>query len=264
MLAYSVSNLSVGRWIYYMGIPSADQIEKRIFKDGILVLPESVREGIRKCLVSSLSEIEEAKTYLCNAYRKDFWSRPDVRYESDATIDAYTIDYLPRNFFIPRIAVRDLAMNKKAIRFNKVIRVLDVGSGTGAVSLGIFELFSKAPLSTHNIHFFALDSSVSALKRQECILKNSGLLFKEDKFSYKPVDLSDIAKVDKVLSPSEPWDIIISANFMTELDPKIQKELMPILIQNLSETGSIIIAEPAQDRGKKVLSDISAFAKDLD
>lgn len=242
-----------------MGFPTTEQIENRIFKDGVLTLPESVREGIKKCLISSTSEIAEAKTYLCNAYKKDFWSPPDVRYESDATIDAYTIYYLPRNFFIPRIAFRDLSVCRKAVQFNKVIRILDIGSGTGAVSLGIFKLFYKGP---YKIHLCALDASESALKRQKCILKASGLRFEGDEFWFKPIDLSDISEVDKDLSKRDPWDIIISANFMTELNSTVQKELVSILAKNLSKNGSIIIAEPAQDRGKRVLSDISKLAKD--
>ena len=246
-----------------MVFPSAEQIENRIFKDHILILPDSVRDGIGRCLASSTSEIENAKTYLSNSYMKDFWSPPDVRYESDATIDAYTIDYLPRNFFIPRIAFRDLALCRKAVRFNEIIRILDIGSGTGAVSLGTFELFSSKPLSDLSIYFFALDSSVSALKRQVSILKESGLLFKRNTFMYKPVDLSDVSKVQRILSSRDPWDIIFSANFMSELDSKTQRKLVPILAENLSKNGSIIIAEPAQNRGRKVPSDISKLAQEV-
>lgn len=246
-----------------MVIPTAEEIEERIFKDGLLELPKSIRVGINKCLKSSPSEIEEASSYLSNAYKKDYWNPPDVRYETEATIDAYTVDYFPRNFFIPRIAFRDLAISRKAVRFDKIIRVLDVGSGTGAVSLGIFELFSRGPLKEYSIYLLALDSSQAALERQARIRRESGLAFEGDQFLYKPVDLSEVALVERILSKYNDWDLIFAANFMTELSPDIQKKLFTVLSRHLTDRGSIIIAEPAQNRGRKVLSDISKLAQEL-
>lgn len=246
-----------------MSFPKVSQIEESIFQNGLLVLPASVRTGILSCLASSTSEITKAKDELCNAYKKNYSDPPDVRYETDAIIDAYTIDYLPRNFFIPRIALRDLAICEKVVKFNKTINILDIGSGTGAVSLGVFELFSKAPFSKFSINLLALDSSQKALERQSCILKKSHLLFKQDTFRYKPIDLKDIRKVSRVLDSHAPWDLIISANFMNELEFDYQKEIISLLPKYLSKNGSVIIAEPAVDRGKRILSSISKIALDI-
>lgn len=244
-----------------MTLIQREEVEARLFMNGNLVFPDTIRSAIISCLKTNPSEIDEAKSYLSSAYKGDYCSKPDVRYESDATIDAYTLDYLPRNFFVPRIAIRDLSLSPRASRFDAVIRILDVGSGTGAVALGVLELFSQSPLKRYKIHFQALDSSKKALQRQKEIIEASGLHFKGDEYKRKLIDLSDTIEVDKVLSSTGKWDLIISANFMVELDDPIQTALLKVLTKHLSENGSIIIAEPAQDRGKIVISNAAKLSR---
>jgi SAM-dependent methyltransferase len=240
-----------------MDFPSTDQIEKRIFQNNSLVLPDSVRGGIHRCLSASIEGIEKATSYLKDVYKGNYCDIPDVNYDIDGVIDAYTIHYLPRNFFVPHIIFRDLSLCKELVQFGETIRVLDVGSGTGAISLDIFDLFSRPPLKHYKIDLFAIDVSESALKRQACLRKESKLSFEGDRCRYKPMDLSDLSRVRKVLSVNGPWDIIISANFMVELDIEIQKELICIFSENLSEQGSLIISEPSQDRGKIIIHNIA-------
>jgi SAM-dependent methyltransferase len=244
-----------------MEFPNSKEIEKSLFTDDGLVLPSKVRDGIEQCLVSSASEIYQAKEQLSSTY-KDYVNPPKIDYENAAIIDAYTVDYLPRNFFIPQIAFRDLALCDNAVLFNKTIRILDLGSGTGAVALGVFELFSKAPFYNHfNIELIALDFSIKALQRQRNLRVKSGLNFTGDEFDVKHIDLKDVAKVAGFLATQKPWDVIFSGNFMNELDPKSQEALIDTLSMHLAKNGSIIIAEPAQDRSKKILAMISAYAK---
>lgn len=240
------------------------EVEARLFVNGNLIFPETIKNAIISCLKTDYNEIDAAKSHLASAYKGDYISPPDVRYESDATIDAYTIDYLPRNFFIPRIAIRDLSLSPNASKFNEVIRVLDIGSGTGAVALGVFELFSKAPLNRYGIDLLALDRSEKALIRQNELIKSSGVLFRGNKFEHKVVKLDNTNEVDRILSSSGKWDLIVSANFMVELNDKTQNDLLKILAKYLSDNGSIIIAEPAQDRGKKVIANAAKLSKSLD
>jgi SAM-dependent methyltransferase len=245
-----------------MKFPSADDIEKVIYEDSSLVLPEKLRAGIAACLSSSPDQIETAKAKISAEYVRDYSQPPKIEYEDVSIIDAYTIDYLPRNFFVSKLAIRDLALSAAAVNFGKVIRVLDVGSGTGAVTLGLFDLFSKPPLNNYNIHLLALDSSALALARQD-ELRQKGFTYKGDSFKYKTIDLKDNAAVGKELSKHEEWDIIVSANFLNELDPQNQLKLVKVLSQHLAAEGSLVIAEPAQDRGKMILKNISAAAVNM-
>ncbi|MBF0516695.1 MAG: class I SAM-dependent methyltransferase [Nitrospirae bacterium] len=248
-----------------MGFPSADIINNIIFNKHLnsgrrFILPDNISQSIEKCLESSNSDINNASHVLKDQLRGNYSSSKHTEYTNVAVVDAYTIEYLPRYFFIPHIIFRDLALCRELVGFGITIRILDMGSGTGAVSLGVYDLFSNDTFNDYSVDLVAVDKSEAALTRQFCLINQVG--FRYDLFHCEALDISDIDKVSQFLKRNKPWDIIISANFIVELDVHIQKSLIALLSRYLSEFGSLVICEPPQDYAKIIIHNIADVIKD--
>jgi SAM-dependent methyltransferase len=241
-----------------MVFPSFDDINPLVMPAGN-ALPERIRAGIESCISSSLEEIELARGKLTEIYRnnEDYRTPLTGITYTPPLIDAYTIDYLPRNFLIPRIAIRDLSINRRTVDFDSTIRVLDLGSGTGAVAAGLFDLFTNPCLSDYKLHFLAADRNPEKLNRQDCILRETGYLTPGHIFQKITVDLTDTENLARVLSEHETWDLIFFANSLAEIDVEVYRNILGIIPSFLKENGSIIIAEPAQDRGEVIILNIA-------
>ncbi len=241
-----------------MTFPSYDEINPFLMPTNN-TLPDNIRRGIKNCLASSYEDIEIARGDLENLFRNNgdyLTPLVGINYTLPL-IDAYTIDYLPRNFLIPRIAMRALSLNRRTVSFGSEIRVLDCGAGTGAVALGLFDLFSIPLLSNYNLKFYALDVNINKLERQRCILQNAGFLHGENYFQGVQVDISNIDSFRTFLSSQSEWDLIFFANSLSEIGVDSYRNIFGILHHYLAENGSIIIAEPAQDRGKVIIHKIA-------
>ena len=226
---------------------TSDLIRKLVIHDEKLYVPESLVEAIASCVVSAPDDILQEKERLEKLYRsyEKKMESAIVDYSGDVTIDAYSIFYLPRNSLVPKMAILCCAYNKAFSSLPDKLRVLDLGSGTGGVVLGLLDLFGNNAISGTHLEILALDGCGKALRRQEELIKFMGF---EDKNVHQcKVDLSDKKTYVRIASEFSPYDMIFAANILTELDEPTIDALLKNVSQMLSEKGVLVIVEAQRD-----------------
>jgi SAM-dependent methyltransferase len=212
-------------------------------------------DAIGASLESSYSAVQEKIAYLDTIFRKDCNNPPDVDYNNMATIDAYTAKYMPRYFHLPKLAIRSLLLNSRAFILKDKFRIMDIGSGTGAISLGLYHIFSRGMLSKCSLDITAIDECQLALNRQEQLKKLANFSFKGDKWNpihttISPDNLKDLLK-------GGDWDYIFAANIFNELPKDVASEIILLCLKAISKQGAVIIFDIQHDRIKKLVLDIS-------
>jgi SAM-dependent methyltransferase len=237
-----------------------DLIGKLVINDEKLFVPKSIIEAIASCVVSPPNDIRQEKERLKKLY-KSYEKKMEpvvVDYSGDVTIDAYSIYYLPRNSLVPKMAFLCCAYNKAFQTLPKELRILDLGSGTGGVVLGLLDLFNNGVLSGTNLEIFALDVSAEALKRQERLIDCMGF---SNKHVYQlKVDFSEPETYVGITSALAPWDMIFAANILTELNEKSIDTLLQNVSPMLSDTGILVIVEAQRDYIKRQTARIAKNA----
>ncbi|MCK4252597.1 class I SAM-dependent methyltransferase, partial [candidate division WOR-3 bacterium] len=168
-----------------------------------------------------------------------------VDYNRPEIVDAYSLYYLRRNALIPRIAIRDMTLNQRLQSFPEELRVLDLGSGTGAVTLGLLDMFLHPPFNTISIHVDAFDGSIACLNRLKQHKEASGL----SSFSVNPValDIRNVALLDTLLNDYGSYDLIFAANIFNELEHTESCEILRCLSKHLADNAVIVIANAQRD-----------------
>lgn len=238
-------------------------IEGIITQNGSLFVPKSSMDAIESCLVSSADAIQEAGDKLKETYDKFETKREPivVDYSDDVTIDAYSVYYLPRNTLVPKIAILCCAYDAAFQNLPNQLSVLDLGSGTGAVVMGLLDLFhNKALLGTH-LDIVALDSSLESLNRQRKLVEHMSL----QDFSHKwwQVDLSDPVSYQSELSMGAPYDMVFAANIFTELKEQPTDVLIQCVAPLLSENGIIVSVESQSNYAMRQRARIVKTLKNL-
>ena len=150
------------------------QVNSIITRSGELFIPDVIEDAILNSIVNDLAIVRKTGDAL-----KQLFSPKNhavtINYDSSAVIDAYSLYYMRRNTLIPRIAIRDIVMNRSLQAFPNELKVLDIGSGTGAVVIGLLEMFLHPPFNKINIHVNAVDASQACLDRLRHHLKEAGL-----------------------------------------------------------------------------------------
>lgn len=237
-------------------------IESITKKDGQYFFPQWINIAIERNIeCDNIDDI--TKEYLDNLfavfqeYKKKLEPVP-IRYPSSLTLDAYTAFYYGRNFCIPLIGLRDLAYHPLFQNIPSEIRVLDIGSGTGAIVLGLLWMFSQKPLSATTVHITAVDSCEEALDRQSKIIEEAG--FKLDNVKLHTVNISNIENCIETIEEYGPFNIIFSGNCLTEIPEQDVYNIVQRLPELLVEEGAIIIAEAQRDYSKMLIRKLVAFA----
>jgi 2-polyprenyl-3-methyl-5-hydroxy-6-metoxy-1,4-benzoquinol methylase len=220
------------------------QVNNIITRNGELFVPDLIEDAILKCVLNPLNSVVKAGSDL-----KDTFSPLDhavtADYSNSLVVDAYSLYYMRRNIFIPRIALRDITMNSELQKFPEEISVLDIGTGTGAVVIGLLEMFLHPPFNGINIHVDAIDASQACLDRLQCHLDASGLSKFEVKLSVQNV--CDVKAIDGFLANSKNYKIIFLANLFNELSHEQSCLLLHSLSAHLTEKGLIVIASAQRD-----------------
>jgi SAM-dependent methyltransferase len=208
-----------------------------------LNLPAPICNAICKCLKSDFKEIDDAIKALGSIYKNDYYKPPSpIDYSKIDIIDAYTAKYLPRNYHIPFIAFRCLAFNPKCTQFGQAIKVLDIGSGTGALALVVFDLFDWDLLKYYCIEYTAIDKYIGAIERQKELIKTMNVDLDRHRWNSMIIDLKT-----SQLSPSFPagerWDIIFIANTLIEFEPSERGKIISDSFHLLNDNGSLIIVD---------------------
>ena len=117
---------------------TAEVIESITKKDGKYFLPDRIRVAIENCLECNNGDLITGEYgRLLKEYQQYRTSNVPavIDYKGSLTLDAYTAFYFSRNFCIPFIGLRDLVYHRLFQNIPSEIKVLDIGSGTGAVVL---------------------------------------------------------------------------------------------------------------------------------
>jgi len=243
-----------------------ETIERTCTRNGSFYVPDRVKAAIEGCLVNNdenavtteyLRLLAEFQTY----EKLMIPAHIDYCANGELTLKAYTAYYLSRYMFIPSVALRDLVLHPFFQNVPDSFRVLDLGSGTGAVVLGLLSLFSTSPLSRVAINITALDRCAEALNMQKSLIEKAG--FNSKRVHHYKEDLCDIDSCIKLAKKEGPYYLIFLANCLTELEPDVAINLVRRLPEILADNGAIIIAEAQRDYIKTLVRTLATKAESL-
>ncbi len=181
-----------------------------------------------------------------------------VAYDSDITLDAYSVYYLSRNTLIPAIAIRDLAYHPAFQILPTHVKVLDLGSGTGAVTLGTLWLAGRArTLGAFSVEVVSVDTCQRALDRQERIVRAMGY---PDQVDFICGDLSRVDECVQRAATHGPYDYIFVANCLTEMTSECVLRLLAGLAGLVTKNGVLVVAEAQRDYVKRLISTMACNA----
>jgi len=239
-----------------------DLIKGLITRNGNLYVPEYICDAIGSCVVSDPVVVQKEGERLKALYESYQTKLEPIKtsYLEDATIDAYSIYYLPRNTLVPKLALLVCAYHRTFQALPNKLRVLDLGSGTGGVILGLLDLFQNEPLSKISLDITAVDSSPGSLQRQRqlvnCVAPDSSVRCIE-------ADLTSPKDYRPKLSTGTPYDMVFAANILTELEEPVIFILLQDVAGLLSENGLLISVESARDYTGQQFSRINKNAVGL-
>ena len=243
---------------------TAETIEEICTKDRQFCVPDRIRTSVEGCLANNNEELitQEYRRLKDKFIEYRLLTRPAlIDYKNDLTLDAYTIYYLSRYTIIPSVALHDLALHPFFHNIPDSLSVLDLGSGTGAVVLGLLSLFSASPLSRVALNITALDCCAEALDRQKSLIEKAG--FNSGQVHHYKEDLCDIDSCMKLVTKEGPYYLIFLANCLTELERDVATELVGRLPEILADNGAIIIAEAQRNYTKGLIRTLAATAESL-
>jgi SAM-dependent methyltransferase len=140
------------------------------------------------------------------------------------------------------------------------LNVLDLGSGTGGISLGLLDLFRQPQLDHIKCDIYAIDSSKISLSKQNQLINNYGLNGSTHKSDI--ADLTVPATYQKSLSEKSPFDFIFCANVLSEMNLAYVKNVLELIHDNLDEDGICIIAESQNTPAKTACAYLSRHVKE--
>lgn len=246
----------------------------------IFDISENIIAPGSRCTISSVID-ESIKDVLINKYGDNWKENEQIfldgyeRLRTNFNVDTYRDDipyfysiyYLPLN--IPKIQLILLQMLKRK-KFDKKIKILDIGSGVGTTAFAIIDLiaifdnianlfnceniFDEVTMdfiegSPHNINTFNENVSFFTYRMKEYV--------NLEKIKINSPQQMDITK-DWI--KDEKYDIIIFSNMLNEFDYKNRVEIAIKSTKNLNENGSLIILEPAN---RKKAEDLNKLKWDI-
>lgn len=247
-----------------------NEIRRLIAPNGTLFIPNSITSAIEKCIVSGIEDIEEKRENLKDTYKYytaiEKWKPISCGYESTATLDAYSAYYVPRYTLVPKIAMLYLAHCPAFQELPDRLRVLDLGSGTGAVVLGLLDLFKETALHNVALHIRAVDRSERALAWQEKLHDgwNKSQKLTPNQWDLISADLSDPRDYKRKLSNGGLYDLVFCSSLLTELGESAIVALLQHAATLLSDNGVIVIAEAQRDYIKKQMVRIAKTSSELE
>lgn len=227
-------------------------IANACMSNGLFTVPENIQRAIEQCIATNEQSLltEEYHRLLkeYSMYRK-LMIPATIDYHGDLTIDAYTIFYLPRNMVIPWIAMRDLSLHRHFRVLPEKLNILDLGSGTGAIVLGLLHLLHSSAFSTIKTNVVSVDYFPETLKRQRKLIKSAG--FPLNGIHFIEADLNNFDDYVDPISEHGPYDFVFMGNCVTELKKEAAKNIITQIPGLLTDNGVVIIAEAQRDYTKK-------------
>jgi len=220
-----------------------DLIKSLITQQGTLYVPKSITDAIGSCAISSANAIRDEGNRLREEYDRLSQKREPILidYSGVVTIDAYTVYYLPGNTLVPKLSILYCAYNPAFQSLPEKLRILDVGSGTGGVILGLLDLFQNENLADTSLDIVAVDASAEALERQSLLVQHVGL--HGSSYQCCQADLSDPSDYQDKLASRAPYSMVFAANIFAELTEQAIDALLEHITRQISDDGIIINVE---------------------
>lgn len=240
-----------------------NSLQGLFLEKGDFFVPQNITDAISSCIKTEPEDIEKEITRLERLYSsyRNIDGPIELEYYNDVTVDAYTIKYLPRNTLIPKILLLSIAEHPVLRKIPKEIHILDLGSGTGGVVLGLLDIFQQQLFSDTKVKIVALDSSVTSIARQKKLIKK--IEASNCEVYHFKVDLAEPEDYLKSMMHLAPYDYIITANLLTELKSSPIDDLLSNSYGSLSENGLILIAEAPRLYTCKLMVYLSKFLVEL-
>ncbi len=241
----------------------AATIRELITVDGELFVPERITKAIGHSVVSEVTDISNKIDQLVAIYKQyiKYDGPTPVTYSDEITIDAYAINYLPRSTLIPKLLFLSLAYHPAFQTIKNEINVLDLGSGTGGVVLGLLDLFNHDPLSAIKANILSFERSRLALDRQKELLTQTN--YQHCNIWFICDDVADTRVYGKSLLKMAPYDYIIAANLFAEMSPNDIKLVLAQLPNIMGPNAVLLVAEPPRAYVDKLKVDISDTLRSL-
>lgn len=222
---------------------SPNMIRSLITRNGRLFVPQKIAEIVGSCVASDLQSVVEAGDRLKAEYeaQNPLWRPIKIDYSAKPTVDAYTVYYLPRNTLVPRVAMMCCAHHPMYQQLPDTLRVLDMGSGTGGVVLGLLDLFSNKQLRGTTIEVTAVDSSSEGLDRQRRLAARIG--YSPRAYEYLQMDFESPQAHSGVLAARGPYDMVFAANLFAELSVPATDALLEQVVPALSDDAFLVDVE---------------------
>jgi hypothetical protein len=242
---------------------SADEAKKIIIHENKLFVPKSIISAVGSCISSTYQDVQDEFKILKEKYSSyDKLDEPIVvDYDNDSTIDAYSMAYFPRNTLLPKLLMLSIIEHPFFQDFPKELNILDLGSGTGGVVIGLLDLFRQEPFSKIHLQINACETCKRALTRQLALIKL--LNTAKARIYHTTVDFRNLDVYQNSLRKLAPYDIIISGNFLTELSSDTIEQLFTYIPSILSDRGIFLIAEPPRVYTTKLTIKASKQLRDL-
>lgn len=223
---------------------------------GDIFVSKRIVSTIQECITSPPSEIRTKMKELTKDYeRQQNHQRIQIDYDDPVLLDAYTINYLPRNTLIPKLGLFFYSYSATMFSNQDRLNILDIGSGTGAIPLGLLDMFQEPSLRHIKCDIYAIDSLTSALHKQNKLIKTYGLDGSTHDYDY--ADLSDPATYRKILKNKQPFDLIFCSNILSEMKYQHIENILSIIHNNLDNNGVCIIAESQNTPAKRACAYLS-------
>jgi len=247
-----------------MSALSSQIIENACMFNGQFTVPENIKIAIEQCIVTDdQSLIIEEYHRLLEEYKRyrQLMIPAKIDYHGDLTIDAYTTFYLPRNILIPWVAMRDLSLHNSFRVLPEKLNILDLGSGTGAIVLGLLHLFHSRAFSTIKTNVVSVDYFPETLKRQRKLIKAAG--FTLTGIHFMEADLNNFDDYVDNISAHGPFDFVFMGNCVTELEEAAVKNIVTQIPEFLTDNGVVIIAEAQRSYIKSMIGILARLSNSV-
>jgi SAM-dependent methyltransferase len=183
--------------------------------------------------------------------KADYFRNEPVEYDDVAAL-GYAIYHLPDNYAVVQYVLHELA---EAGLLDRKLRILDVGAGVGGPALGIQNYLPDDVSESHSeasetesrpalVEYHAVEPSAAADVFEQ-MLSNAGANFHAElhRATAEAFDPATVAGGDSDAEESEPFDLILFANVLNELDDP--ESVVLRYLDALADDGALLAIEPA-------------------
>ncbi|HYM20348.1 MAG TPA: small ribosomal subunit Rsm22 family protein [Candidatus Kapabacteria bacterium] len=225
---------------------------------GISLDPDSIKRSIIRKRIEGIAEAVRTLSMGLTTGREDFLSEKYLA--NPAFREAYQLYYTSTNTLKILPQLRELAISN----FFKTdsLRVLDLGTGTGASLWGLLQYCQYELSSPPNIEIIAGDNIAENLKFVQRFYSSFSKKLRNDRSTLE-TKMVDLELADSVQFDSKKFDLVFMTNTLNELSSEAETRLLNLFKSILTDTGFIIITEPAaRERSRRLLGFRDAVVKD--